>query len=80
MKDALRPAMRLQGVDAAAGLRLRALRAEDAAAAAEVIREAFAAQSVATDPPSRRSLRPNRRAEVASPASTRRRRPSAIDC
>jgi predicted N-acetyltransferase YhbS len=52
MKDALRPAMRLQGVDAAAGLRLRALRAEDAAAAAEVIREAFAAQSVATDPPS----------------------------
>jgi predicted N-acetyltransferase YhbS len=52
MKDALRPAMRLQGVDAATGLRLRALRAEDAAAAAEVIREAFAAQSLATDPPS----------------------------
>ena len=52
MKDALRPAMRLQGVDAAAGVALRALRAEDAAAAAEVIREAFAAQSLATDPPS----------------------------
>ncbi len=38
--------------DATAGLSIRALRAEDAVAAAAVIREAFAAQSLATDPPS----------------------------
>jgi predicted N-acetyltransferase YhbS len=49
---ALDSAMRTQGLDANAGFRLRALRVEDAGAAAKVIREAFAAQSVATDPPS----------------------------
>jgi len=49
---ALDSAMRTQGLDANAGFRLRALRVEDAGAAAKVIREAFAAQSLATDPPS----------------------------
>ncbi len=44
--------MRAQSPDAKAGFRLRALRVEDAGAAAGLIREAFAAQSVATDPPS----------------------------
>ncbi len=44
-------AMRPQRVEASAALRLRALRVEDAAAAASLIREAFAAQSLATDPP-----------------------------
>lgn len=44
-------ATRVQGLEAGSGWRLRALRVEDAAAAAEVIREAFAAQRLATDPP-----------------------------
>ncbi|HYA73016.1 MAG TPA: hypothetical protein VEF36_07635, partial [Roseiarcus sp.] len=52
MTAALNSAMRAQDHDAAADFRLRALRVEDAGAAASLIREAFAAQSVATDPPS----------------------------
>jgi predicted N-acetyltransferase YhbS len=42
---------RAQRLDAKAEFRLRALRLEDADAAASLIREAFAAQSLATDPP-----------------------------
>jgi ribosomal protein S18 acetylase RimI-like enzyme len=52
MTTAFGPAMRTSNLEATAGLALRALRGEDADAAAEVIRQAFAAQSAATDPPS----------------------------
>ncbi|MFZ1963640.1 MAG: GNAT family N-acetyltransferase [Roseiarcus sp.] len=52
MSDAPRSAPRACGPDAAAGFVLRALRVEDAGAAAAIVRAAFAAQSRPTDPPS----------------------------
>lgn len=52
MTTAFDSSTRTRGCDAAAEFSIRALRAEDAGSAAALIREAFAAQSLATDPPS----------------------------
>ncbi len=51
MTSALRSAKRADRPVAGAGFAIRPLRLEDAEAAANLIREAFAAQSLATDPP-----------------------------